>query len=346
MTKGAWRRQRTEESSLRVLLLSIAVVVGAALSLSLLLLGRCASNVSARPAPKAVDSGQVDLLLTTETYVDVSIQPSSKTVVVEDSFNVQIYVDPHGQPVDTVDARVTFDPDVLQVQSLVGSSAGLADQLYSAYDNDAGTVTHSRGQLSGDPPTSAFTLCTITFHASAPTEETPLSLTELTDAYYAGPGVLDDVSDGKIVVEDPLEEPMAHFVASPVTGTVPLTVTFTDQSSGDVVSREWTFGDDVTSTQESPTHTYAVPGVYSPTLTVSGVSSSDTLTRTGYITAYHRADLNQDCHVDVTDLLVVTGKWRCVRGDDCYERSSDLDADGVITVVDIMRLVAAWGWNC
>lgn len=51
-----------------------------------------------------------------------------------------------------------------------------------------------------------------------------------------------------------------------------LTVTFTDTSSegaGPIVSREWDFGDDATSTASSPSHTYAEAGVYTVSLTVT-----------------------------------------------------------------------------
>ena len=49
-----------------------------------------------------------------------------------------------------------------------------------------------------------------------------------------------------------------------MTGTGPLTVTFTDQSSGVVDSHLWGYGDGTTSTTSALTHThlYTVPGVY------------------------------------------------------------------------------------
>jgi RHS repeat-associated protein len=72
----------------------------------------------------------------------------------------------------------------------------------------------------------------------------------------------------------------AGFVAAP------LTVTFSDQSSGAVDSHLWDYGDEITSTTSTLTHThqYTVPGVYSVTQTVTGLGGSDALTRTGYIT--------------------------------------------------------------
>jgi PKD repeat protein len=64
----------------------------------------------------------------------------------------------------------------------------------------------------------------------------------------------------------------AAFSANPSSGQAPLTVQFTDQSSGPVSSWSWTFGDGSTSTTQSPSHTYASSGTFTATLTVSGSS--------------------------------------------------------------------------
>jgi PKD repeat protein len=76
----------------------------------------------------------------------------------------------------------------------------------------------------------------------------------------------------------------ANFVASPTIGVAPLTVAFTNTSTGIYATSLWTFGDDITSTLEGPSHAYMAPGVYTVTLTVSGLNETDTLTRTNYIT--------------------------------------------------------------
>ena len=64
--------------------------------------------------------------------------------------------------------------------------------------------------------------------------------------------------------------PVAAFQANPTTGTVPLVVTFTDQSTVTITARQWDFGDTATSTDQSPTHTYDGPGTYTASLTVTG----------------------------------------------------------------------------
>ncbi|QYZ78124.1 PKD domain-containing protein [Methanofollis formosanus] len=73
-----------------------------------------------------------------------------------------------------------------------------------------------------------------------------------------------------------IERPIASFTADPVKGVAPLAVTFTDVSSGDITARLWDFGDGVTATARTVTHTYATAGTYTPTLTVSGPGGTDT----------------------------------------------------------------------
>ena len=61
---------------------------------------------------------------------------------------------------------------------------------------------------------------------------------------------------------------VANFIASPVTGTAPLKVTFTDQSTGSPTYQNFDFGDGSNATGNNPVHTYQFPGTYNVTLTV------------------------------------------------------------------------------
>ncbi len=58
----------------------------------------------------------------------------------------------------------------------------------------------------------------------------------------------------------------ADFSATPLAGTAPLTVRFTDLSTDSPTQWNWTFGDGARSTEGNPIHTYAGPGHYSVTL--------------------------------------------------------------------------------
>ena len=54
--------------------------------------------------------------------------------------------------------------------------------------------------------------------------------------------------------------PVADFTASATNGFAPLSVTFTDTSTGTITNHSWTFGDGGTSTASSPSHTYTNAG--------------------------------------------------------------------------------------
>jgi PKD repeat protein len=58
------------------------------------------------------------------------------------------------------------------------------------------------------------------------------------------------------------DPPVAGFTMSVREGNAPLTVAFTDASTGSITSSIWNFGDGSTSTETNPTHIYSVPGFY------------------------------------------------------------------------------------
>ncbi len=106
--------------------------------------------------------------------------------------------------------------------------------------------------------------------------------------------VPDDIEDIRVVVDGDVVitsdggvgEPVADFSATPTTGPAPLTVTFTDLSTGDPTSWLWDFGDGTpTATAQNPSHEYTSAGTYTVTLTVSNVGGEDTETKENYITA-------------------------------------------------------------
>ena len=73
--------------------------------------------------------------------------------------------------------------------------------------------------------------------------------------------------------------PVAAFFASPISGNVPLKVSFTDKSTG-ATSWSWIFGDGNTSTKQNPTHTYVLAGVYKINLTVNNAQGASMKTAT------------------------------------------------------------------
>jgi PKD repeat protein len=73
------------------------------------------------------------------------------------------------------------------------------------------------------------------------------------------------------------------FTGTPLTGQVPLNVSFTDTSTHSPTSWAWTFGDGGTSTVKNPVHTYRSNGTYEVTLTATGTGGASTMTKTGYV---------------------------------------------------------------
>lgn len=86
---------------------------------------------------------------------------------------------------------------------------------------------------------------------------------------------------GYLIFEIP--KPIAAFTASPTFGVKPFKVNFKDDSTGSPTSWKWNFGDGNVSNDQNPVHTYYKAGRYSPSLTVSKGTFSNTRIRFNYI---------------------------------------------------------------
>jgi PKD repeat protein len=94
--------------------------------------------------------------------------------------------------------------------------------------------------------------------------------------------------DNVTVVHGTIPLPSAIFSASPTAGPAPLTVNFTDNSTGTMASVAWDFGDGGTTNFTVPTnveHLYTTAGVYTVTLVNSNPSGAATNTQSNLITA-------------------------------------------------------------
>jgi uncharacterized delta-60 repeat protein len=77
--------------------------------------------------------------------------------------------------------------------------------------------------------------------------------------------------------------PVAEFAVNPTSGTRPVDVQFTDQSTGVVTDYLWEFGDGYTSTEQNPSYQYTGNGDYTVRLTVTGPNGSDMKERIDHI---------------------------------------------------------------
>ncbi len=94
-----------------------------------------------------------------------------------------------------------------------------------------------------------------------------------------------DANAAILLVAPNTDPPLAAFTGSPTSGDVPLTVTFTDQSTNNPTAWAWDFGDGGTSATQNPSYTYSVAGTYTVSLTVTNANGSDIKTKVNYISA-------------------------------------------------------------
>ena len=101
-------------------------------------------------------------------------------------------------------------------------------------------------------------------------------------AYAPGQG--ESVYSNEVSVSVPPAAPTVDFSASPVSGTAPLSVVFTNKTTGQVTSWRWDFGDGSTTIVSSPTHVYSFPGSYTATLTATGPGGTASKTAPSAVT--------------------------------------------------------------
>jgi len=87
----------------------------------------------------------------------------------------------------------------------------------------------------------------------------------------------------KAVAKPPVPAISCDFTAMPRRGMTPLTVQFSDLSTGPIDSWRWDFGDGKTSMQQNPRHIYYQPGRYDVTLLVNGDSTECEIIMENYI---------------------------------------------------------------
>jgi PKD repeat protein len=92
------------------------------------------------------------------------------------------------------------------------------------------------------------------------------------------------VNQPQLVIETgSTSAPVAEFSASPLTGTAPLAVSFTDESTGTPTSWSWDFGDGASSSEQNPTHVYTTDGLFSVTLEATNAGGPSTITKTDLV---------------------------------------------------------------
>jgi PKD repeat protein len=87
--------------------------------------------------------------------------------------------------------------------------------------------------------------------------------------------------------------PITAFNGTPLSGTYPLTVTFSDTINGlAVTSYNYSFGDGTFSNIRNATHIYRTGGTFTVNFTATNAGGSNTTSRTDYITVYNQSSSN------------------------------------------------------
>ncbi|MHC5083853.1 MAG: golvesin C-terminal-like domain-containing protein [Planctomycetota bacterium] len=116
----------------------------------------------------------------------------------------------------------------------------------------------------------------------------------------------------------------AGFIASPTSGDIPLTVSFTNQSSGSISSYQWDFDNDgdIDSTSPNPSFQYTQDGTYTVRLVVSGAGGQEELVKTDYIVAIDPT-VPEEIIVDNGDSdTSSTGTWGVSSGENPFGSNS------------------------
>ena len=200
-----------------------------------------------------------------------SLQSPTKTFSSPGTYDVQLTArGPRGKDVEKKLGLITVVPGPLADFS-AAPTQGLAPLAVQFSDLSEGVVS-SRWWDFGDGSGSSAAQPSHVFAAGTYT----VSLT------VSGPNGSDTKTRTALVVSENLV-PQADFTADARDGFAPHAVQFTELALGDVTSWAWSFGDGTSSSAPNPLHTYAAPGSYTVSLTVSGGHGSDVETRAGWI---------------------------------------------------------------
>ncbi|WP_211530774.1 PKD domain-containing protein [Methanocalculus chunghsingensis] len=130
------------------------------------------------------------------------------------------------------------------------------------------------------------------------------------------------ITDSIITAHPP--PPSAAFDADIREGNAPLSISFSDLSSGTIDEWHWMFGDGGESTLENPVYSYTTPGIYTVSLMVRNGGGSDTITKSDYINLLRHFPKPQGGFFP---------KPQDMTGDRLYE---DLDGNGRIGFNDVI----------
>ncbi len=218
----------------------------------------------------------------TKTWTEIDPTPSGMVCHTASVFGNKIYVFSGSTtyifpPTLTNNVYSYTPPQPASANFIADTTYGDLPLTVHFTDNSAGTITAWLWDFGDD---------------SSSTEQNPTHTYNIADTFsvsltVTGPLNSDSLfRENYIIVNDTTTPPQpasANFIADTTYGDLPLTVHFTDNSTGTITAWLWSFGDDSTSTEQNPTHTYNIADTFSVSLTVTGPLNSDSLFRENYI---------------------------------------------------------------
>jgi PKD repeat protein len=192
-----------------------------------------------------------------------------------------------GSSSTTMPFVVTVNPVVVNFSATTLCDVGTLSVLFSNMSHSSnGALTNRHWYFGGGTP--GTTNIYGTTDGGTFTNTYPASGVYTVTLVRCGiPSVIGCVTNTQIITV-PLPSPTASFTANPTNGTAPLTVTFTNTSSGTVGGASWSFGDGGTTNftgTNNVSHTYTTFGTYTAMLVETGGCFGVASTNTQTITA-------------------------------------------------------------
>jgi PKD repeat protein len=229
-----------------------------------------------------------------------------------------VFVDDCTIEIRTIDTQNPTSVSTVSDANIFAPPAGINIWTPSNTPSGVVTIVHCTSPITDfvASPLAAFTGATISFtdiSANTPTswswdfgDGSPASTLQNPTHVYTNPGTYTvtltatnangtdmETKTGYITITAPVA-PIAEFTAASTTISAGGTADFTDLSTGIPTSWSWLFpgGTPGTSTAQNPSVTYATPGVYDVTLTVTNSVGSDAETKNLYITVQNTGSVS------------------------------------------------------
>ena len=189
--------------------------------------------------------------------------------------------------------EIGFDPAVLQVvdtQLTPGNCPAPDFVVINTVDNSTGKISYATSSLAPTQPCDGGIVASFQFQVSQ-TAAAGTTAVQF-DNVIMGDNNGTEIPVTAVDLDLEITAIKADFKGTPTTGYAPLTVNFTNLSSGNYDTCTWDFGDSSGSSDcGSQSHVYTAPGSYTVSLNISGPSGSDSETKVDYIVVVEKFSL-------------------------------------------------------